>query len=871
MARIDDEQWPELGPLLDQALELTATERDTWLRELRGRSPQLAASLDALLLAEVIADQRGFLEPPKAAGLAGTELDHYTLVRPLGHGGMGSVWLARRTDGRFDGFAAVKLMNLALMSESGQMRFRREGTALARLSHHAIARLLDAGVAATGQPYLVLEYVDGQHIDAYADAAGLSLRQRIELMLQVLDAVGHAHVSLIVHRDLKPSNILVTAEGQVKLLDFGIAKLLVGDGEDERAAQTADGDAVLTPEYASPEQIRSEAVTTATDVYALGVLLYLLVSGRHPTREPHSTAIQAASSILDVEPRALGHGDLDTILGKALRKVPGERYATVAAFADDLQRYRRHEPVSARPDSLGYRTRKFLRRHRAAVAVATMMIVVLLSATVFSFVQARRASEQRDVAIRAARRAVAMTELQSVFASDGRGADGLPLTPANRIALAEEVLVRRFRNEPWLVSEILTSLSASLYESFDRESERAMLARAGAIAREGRQHEQVALAACTRATSFWYDDATDSVMAELRQARAALATVGHTADPILRSVCLEAEGKALLTGGNGDSAVTLLRQAVALLDSESGEAHRLPMLLALSEVLRLAGRYREASAAQLEHLNALEQAGYGNTEGLPNMAAFVDRTLSDMGEYRVADSILGALIRKREAVAGAGRAPQLLAFLHGQGQMRLGAIDSADVWITRATRGPYPEGGTMSNWLPSVLAQIRVGQGRISEARAAAAGLPGGLRGRRANAALVNALVEHASGRKAVASARLEHELAALYAESPITQSLFTMPLVTAGEWRLATGDARGADSLGMLAWRAAALDSLAPTRSALAGRSDLLRAKALLAIGDSSGAKASTERAVIALGNGYGANNRWTIEARALRVTLPR
>ena len=464
-----------------------------------------------------------------------------------------------------------------------------------------------------------------------------------------------------------------------------------------------------------------------------------------------------------------------------------------------------------------------------------------------------------------------MTELQSVFASDSRGSDGQPLTPANRIALAEEVLVQRFRNEPWLVSEIMTDLASSLYESLDRGSERAMLARAAAIARAGRQHQQVALAACTRATSFWYDDATDSVTAELIQARAALAAAGRNTDPVMRSVCLEAEGKALLTSGNGDSAVTLLRQAVTLLDSESGERHRLSMLLALSEVLRLAGRYREASVAQLQHLNALEQAGYGNTEDLPNMAAFVDRTLSELGEYQVADSILGALIRKREAVAGPGHAPQLLAFLYGQGKMRLGEIDSADVWISRATSGPWQEGGTMSNWLPSVLAEIRLGQGRLPEARAAAARLPGGLRGRRANAALVNALVEHAGGQKAAAAAHLERELAMLYAESQTTQPLFTLPLVTAGEWRLATGDARGADSLSRLAWRAAALDSTAATHSALAGRSDLLHAKALVAIGDSAGAKAATERAAIALGHGYGADSRWAIEARALRATLQR
>ena len=503
MERIDPDHWPALGPLLDKAFELTADEREVWLRQVRAESPHLAGPLTALLAAESKADERGFLAERQASTLAGTVLGHYTLVRPLGYGGMGSVWLAQRTDGRFEGDAAVKLMNLSLMSETGQARFRREGTALARLTHPAIARLLDAGVASTGQPYLVLEYVDGQRIDAHADSANLSLRARIELLLQVLDAVGHAHANLIVHRDLKPSNILVTADGRVKLLDFGIAKLLQREGDEAPSALTSDGVNALTPDYASPEQIRGEPVTTATDVYALGVLLYLLLSGRHPTRAQSNTPLEALGGVLKAEPRPLGHGDLDTVLAKALRKSPTERYATVAAFADDLNRYLRHEPVNAQPDSVGYRTRKFLRRNRTVVAAATVVATALIGATVFSVMQARRASAQRDVALRASRRAFAMTELQSVLAGDSRDPDGQPLTPAGRIALAEEMLVQRFRNEPWLVSEIMVDLSGRFYDAGDRASERAMLARAVAIARAGNQHTVIALGACLRATSFW--------------------------------------------------------------------------------------------------------------------------------------------------------------------------------------------------------------------------------------------------------------------------------------------------------------------------------------------------------------------------------
>src|SRR5829696_4929618 len=282
MPVIDRARWQQLEPLLDRALELSGDELTPWLADLRSRSPELAAELTSLLSGEAVADRVGFLADPPDATLAGLQLGAYTLERPLGHGGMGSVWLARRTDGRFEGRAAVKLLNLALLSRAGQERFRREGSLLARLTHPGVARLYDAGVSASGQPYLVLEYIEGQRIDVFTREHALTREARVRLVLQVLAAVGHAHANLIVHRDIKPSNILVTADGTVKLLDFGIAKLLEEHQDGERTGLTADGGA-LTPDYAAPEQVRGEPITTSTDVYSVGVLLYLLLSGRHPT------------------------------------------------------------------------------------------------------------------------------------------------------------------------------------------------------------------------------------------------------------------------------------------------------------------------------------------------------------------------------------------------------------------------------------------------------------------------------------------------------------------------------------------------------------------------------------------------------------
>ena len=379
MTAIDRERWRVLEPLVDHALELSDDERDAWLAALGTESPTLAAELTTLLAAEQRADRRGLLvEPldtpfgaPLAGSLAGTELGAYTLERPLGHGGMGSVWLARRTDGRYEGRVAVKLLNLALLTRAGQERFRREGSALARLTHPGIARLLDAGVGPTGQPYLVLEYVDGRAIDAYAEAERLTVEQRVRLVLHVLDAVGHAHANLVVHRDLKPSNILVTAAGDVKLLDFGIAKLLDPERGGRRSTFSLEAGRALTPQYASPEQARGDPVTPATDVYALGVLLYRLAAGRHPTSEGATTATDAIRTLLAVEPARLGLGALDDVLARALRKDPAARYQTAAAFAADLARWLRDAPARVRAASGGSlleRAANFVRRNLATGA-----------------------------------------------------------------------------------------------------------------------------------------------------------------------------------------------------------------------------------------------------------------------------------------------------------------------------------------------------------------------------------------------------------------------------------------------------------------------------------------------------------------------
>ena len=325
--------------------------------------------------------------------LEGQVVGAYRLISLIGQGGMGSVWLAERCDGRFEGRVAVKLLNVALMGRAGEERFRREGTFLAKVTHPHIARLIDAGVSAASQPYLVLEHVDGQPIDRYCDEQALGIEARIRLFLDVLEAVAHAHANLIVHRDLKPANVLVSVDGQVKLLDFGIAKLLSGDAQwggspvVEASALTREAGAPLTPAYAAPEQLAQGQITTATDVYALGVLLYVLLSGQHPVGAAIQSPVTLMRAIVDVEPRRMsdvvvsrtetpealaGHaarcgttlgrlrrvlrGDLDTIVAKALKKNArralrlghgtGRRSPPLSASRAD-QRPPRHAAVSS--------------------------------------------------------------------------------------------------------------------------------------------------------------------------------------------------------------------------------------------------------------------------------------------------------------------------------------------------------------------------------------------------------------------------------------------------------------------------------------------------------------------------------------------
>jgi serine/threonine-protein kinase len=410
-------QWARLRALLDDALALAPQERMAWLEGLAGDdaalkprlAPLLAAAQDdAAALPRTLpkietADFAG-TPPHSEAGDMPERIGPYRLLRELGSGGMASVWLAERIDVMQRRLVALKLPHGAWRRAGLAERLQREREILATLEHPNIARLYDAGVADDGQPWLALEYVEGVPIDQHCEREGLGVRARLQLFLQVARAVAHAHARLVVHRDIKPANVLVDAAGQVRLLDFGIAKLL-DRGVAEATELTERLGRALTPHYAAPEQVRGEAVTTAADVHALGVLLYQLLAGARPFGAAGDGRAAVEQAVLNHEPRPVSvaapsarqralRGDLDTIVAKAMKKSPGERYATVQALIDDIDRHLSQRPVLARPDSLAYRLRRGLQRHRVAAAAAAAVGVALLAGGTAALWQAREARLQ---------------------------------------------------------------------------------------------------------------------------------------------------------------------------------------------------------------------------------------------------------------------------------------------------------------------------------------------------------------------------------------------------------------------------------------------------------------------------------------------
>jgi eukaryotic-like serine/threonine-protein kinase len=518
---ITDDEWKQLFVLLDDYLELSALERPAFLTRLTHQSPHLKEMLESLIAqsdgldadsldmsplpqidAAVLAVSERFKE---FAGLAvGVEVGPYRLMREIGRGGTSTVWLAVRSDGQMRRAIALKLPHLYIHRAQFTERFVRERDILSTLTHPNIARLYDAGISAQGQPYLAMEYHEGTQIIEYCVSRRLRIKERIRLFLQVLEAVQFAHAQLVIHRDIKPSNILVNAQGQVSLLDFGIAKLTV-DGETHETELTQFGGRALTPDYASPEQILGRPLGTASDVYSLGVVFYELAAGVRPYRLKRDSRGALEEAILTAEPSRPGHivtpaqayacnttlprlmrllrGDIDTIALKALKKSPTERYTTVYAFREDLERFLSGLPILARRDNAWYRARKFVARNKVAVVAGLLVVLALTGGLTIVTWQARRTAVQAQIANTEAATAKAVQDfLEDIFkANSGEQNDpikGRQTTARQLLDIGAKKIDRALVDAPAAKLSVLATL-ADMYQDLGLLDESATLRRRG--------------------------------------------------------------------------------------------------------------------------------------------------------------------------------------------------------------------------------------------------------------------------------------------------------------------------------------------------------------------------------------------------------
>ncbi|UXI68122.1 serine/threonine-protein kinase [Tahibacter amnicola] len=727
----EQERWAHVRVLFDQAVELSGPARDDFIRIHCNSDLALEAELRALLDADVgTQDAHGLRHatPANYAAIAdrtdeaaihariGQQLGAYRLESVLGVGGMGAVYRAVRTDGQFDRAVAIKLIRRALAAADLMARFAVERAVLAQLDHPHIARLLDAGMSAAGEPYLVLELVDGTPLHSYCDTHQLDIDARLDLFLSVAGAVEHAHQRLVVHRDLKPSNILVTTDGQAKLLDFGIAKLLqAGTATSHDTAATAER--LLTPDYASPEQLRGEAVTTVTDVYLLGIVLYELLTGHRLCQERSHSLYEreqwlATGAIVRPSQRVLAaddadavaarrglsparlsrrlRGDLDAIVLKALRPEAGQRYASVAAMADDLRAHRQARPVLARRGGWRYRAARFLRRHAlaSALAAATAAALVLgLGTALWQAENARREAVTSRQAVAFLVEAFRLSDPENtrgdtVTAQEilQRGAErigrSLQEAPQARftlqMALAESFLGLGLPKQAIPLAADAVALQESLPGQDATELGRALVLLDVARGNAGEPRDNLALA--DRALALEYPDTEAGqeqlVRAQMHKAtRLASLTRYDDAEPLYRAAFqrqLALRGKrnpedlitfsALLNGtGRSREAETFLREAVATLRADPDpHPHALASTLASLGTNLTRQQRAEESVPLYEEALALKTAVFG--EKHPSTLI----TMGNLGRVMVdlerpeAEALLRKAIALSTEVRGAG-------------------------------------------------------------------------------------------------------------------------------------------------------------------------------------------------------------------------
>ena len=652
-----------------EAMDMDAEQRKTFLDAECRDDPDLRKLVEELLHADASFENdlgtsaAGFAAPLIAAGglesaADSTSLDTgervgaWRVIREIGRGGMGTVYLAERADGAFEQRVALKLVKRGMDTDEVLRRFRHERQILASLEHPLIARLYDGGATADGRPYLVMEFVDGEPIDAYCDRHRLDIRARLGVFVRVCEAVQHAHRNLVVHRDLKPSNILVDGAGNPKLLDFGVAKLLA-DASDADSPDTRTGTRFVTPGYAAPEQIRGEPVTTAVDVYALGVILYRLLTGHRPFSSPSSdptveriptrpsataTSVEIASA-RSISPEKLHRtlrGELDTILLHALAHDPARRYGSAQEFSEDISRYMRGMPVRAQPDSRWYRTSKFVRRHRLGVATASLFVTALAGFAITVRIQQQNTAIERDKATRERDKAQ-----QVVTFMTGMLADADPAQARGDTLDIFEVLGRaRTRMDTALVSqpevraEILHVMGRVYRSLGDYTNAQGLLARALATRRQifGNTHADVAESAHELASVKTIASDYEGAEKLFQEALAARRKLFGETHPSI-GVTLHGLGGVYYWKGDHKSAAMIMSQA----DSVHRRAGSDPLLIAtnlsdLAESLRAQNKFDEAEPMMRDGL-AIRRKHLGNDHPLTaSSMAVLANLLRDKGD-----------------------------------------------------------------------------------------------------------------------------------------------------------------------------------------------------------------------------------------------
>ena len=878
--------WAALSPLLDEALALNVADRSIWMRELAARQPDLAAAIESLLAEQTRMEPRFLADPPVRPldGRAGEVVGDYTLLAPLGEGGMGSVWLARRSDGRFEANVALKFLSPAVLGDTGGARFRREGRLLAQLTHANIAHLIDAGVTRDAQPYLVLEYVDGQQIDAYCDDTSLDVDARVRLFLDVLAAVAEAHRKLIVHRDIKPSNVIVRRDGVVKLIDFGIAKLI---GEIDPGAEplTRDGKQAFTPEYAAPEQIRGDEVTTVTDVYSLGVLLYELLVGERPFSRAEKDSFAARDTEIE-PPVASAHlapariafrrrleGDLDNILTKALRSDARERYASVGAFAEDLRRFLANEPVTAHVDTLTYRAGKFVRRHRGTVVTGALTAVALVTATTITTLQSIEARHQRDRAQYQLQLAQASNDfVTSLLSQDATGSKGL--TPVELIDRGMDAIRLRYADDPGFSISILLLLSGRYMDLGRTDKEYTALLEAESIARYTHDPHGLLDVLCNTVETEIAAGRRDRAIERMTEARALLASTAGI-EPVIEANCLRQE--AVLARPHLGEAIQFLERAKAVHD-RSGETYGNvygAIFSWLYSFNNAAGRNLTAYHYHLEELaNVAKQHREHTVQGRMALVSLANswqllgevQKAVDLFEKTFADS--DVLDINPFSSLRYGRALSLL----GRHDEALSRIDAGIALARSSGQIAYVRRGELDR------AQALVRAGRQIEAQQALDAVLPDLEAAASADQLALAYeclaeINFAHGRLSDAEAATNRSLSRLGYPQSKFGSWPALALTLRARIRTSAGRPAEAIEDATAAVKLLEADVVDARQSATVGAARLALAEAELAAGENRAARADATSAAEALRNGVGAGHPSTQEAEHLieRLTASR